>query len=79
MANTEGVARQLFQLDRAVEQHAGSIRWPGPVGQPRSTKHPKEQIYERCVDQLDPEERLALDGIIEKMMRAARLPSPPAP
>jgi hypothetical protein len=74
MPDIETVAVHLYQLDRAAEQHAGTIGVQRYVGEQRSTKRPKVQIYEKCAALLDDAEREALDRIIEKMMPAARLP-----
>jgi hypothetical protein len=70
------VALHLFQLDQAARRHALIRGWQTGVGEQRSAKEPKVEIYEKCVALLDDDEREALARLIEKMMPAARIPTP---
>jgi hypothetical protein len=74
MNDIESVALDLFQLDRAARRHSLIRGWQ--TGDRRSPKEPKVEIYEKCVALLDDEERDALARLIEKMMPAARTPTP---
>jgi hypothetical protein len=75
MNNIESIALHLFQLDQAARRHALIRGWQTGIGEQRSTKEPKVEIYETCVALLDVGEREALARLIDKMMPAARIPT----
>jgi hypothetical protein len=79
MPDIETVARRLLGFARSADLCAKGLGWQTQVGQMKAGpgKSREEQVYEKCVAELDDAERATLDRIIEKMMPAARLPSPP--
>jgi hypothetical protein len=70
MTDKQPLAERLRQFtETAVAEVAGNSMPPGmrAVGLPPNQQRSLQQIYEDCVDNLTPNEREALDRLIEKM------------